>query len=161
LQLPGLTALSIEFIPITSACLKDLNTRFPNLQYLTLQAIQLGDDDLSFLSQLKLKFLSIPLTAVAIPAMRTVGHMNSLTDLFLFANESVNDDCVAQLTGLSQLHVLRLDGTSITDAGLESLSKMQSLKLLNVSNCKRLTEAGVRKLQKALPACKIVSDFPG
>lgn len=160
LQLPGLTALSIEFVPITSAGLKDLNTRFPNLEYLTLQALQLGDDDLSFLSQLKLKFLSIPLTAVATPAMRTVGQMNSLTDLFLFANESLNDECVAQLTGLSQLHVLRLDGTSITDAGLESLSKLQSLELLNVSNCKRLTEAGVRKLQKALPACKIVSDFP-
>ncbi len=47
-----------------------------------------------------------------------------------------------------------LNGTSITDSGLEHLTMLSQLLFLDLSNTK-VTDAGVRKLQQAMPNCKI------
>ena len=48
----------------------------------------------------------------------------------------------------------------LSDKGLESIAKMSSLTYLDILNNPQLTESAVRKLQAALPNCKILSDFP-
>jgi hypothetical protein len=55
---------------------------------------------------------------------------------------------------LNQLHVLWLTGPQVTDAALERfkvLSRLQAMRL----NRTRVTDAGEKKLQQALPHCYI------
>ncbi len=54
------------------------------------------------------------------------------------------------------LEVLCLDGTAISDAGLWQLHVMQKLEFLHIRNCPNLTDAGVARLDKALPNCLII-----
>ena len=49
---------------------------------------------------------------------------------------------------------LLLSGTKVSDGGLEHLETLKSLTLRKT----KVTRAGVAKLQKALPDCKIVWD---
>jgi hypothetical protein len=55
---------------------------------------------------------------------------------------------VAQITGLQSLNI---GATKLTDAGLEKLAALKSLRVLEVTSGNRYTFAGVRKLQKAIP----------
>jgi len=56
---------------------------------------------------------------------------------------------------LSQLRRLDLDGTQVTDSGLENLRGLTQLRDLNL-NGTDVTDAGVQLLRKALPNCQIV-----
>ena len=59
---------------------------------------------------------------------------------------------------LQNLEDLRLDDTKITDAGLKDVAKLKQLTFLYLGST-QITKAGVAELQKALPKCKIYSDF--
>jgi hypothetical protein len=116
-----------------------------------------------------------------------VSHLASLQGLkdVGLIDTSITDEACKTLATLPLLESVHLDGTRISDAGLETLSTSNTLKLLTIAACKRisdqcleslakigsltelqiqnnpqLTEAAVRKLQDALPKCQIVSDFP-
>ncbi len=56
--------------------------------------------------------------------------------------------------GFPQLEDLTLRGSNVTDASLENLKGMFQLRVLCLSETK-VTDAGVAKLQQALPNCKI------
>jgi hypothetical protein len=60
---------------------------------------------------------------------------------------------------MAQLDSLRLDGTPITDAGLEHLKQLAQLRTLWL-NYTHATLAGVTKLRQALPDCKIEYSRP-
>ena len=60
----------------------------------------------------------------------------------------------SHLAGSPQLQILDLDGTRVTDAGLEDLTGLTQLATLDLSDT-RVTDAAVAKLQQALPNCKI------
>jgi internalin A len=49
---------------------------------------------------------------------------------------------------------LWLNGTKVTDSGLEHLKGLMRLKELDLSNT-NVTDEGVKKLKKALPNCNI------
>lgn len=53
------------------------------------------------------------------------------------------------------LLALSLEGSDITDLGLIHLESMSKLNHLNLHDCPDITDAGVARLQKALPQCKI------
>jgi len=72
----------------------------------------------------------------------------------------VTDAGLEHLEGLTNLEVLGLAGTRVTDAGLERLKGMTSLRRLELHRVKnapymQVTDEGVKKLQEALPDCKI------
>lgn len=59
---------------------------------------------------------------------------------------------------LASVETLVLNNTKVSDIGLQHLSRLQRLRFLHLQMCPRVTAAGVRKLQMALPNCRIV--FP-
>jgi len=60
----------------------------------------------------------------------------------------------AQFKGLTQLRVLGLSGTQVTDAGLQHLKGLTQLRKLYLNNTK-VTNAGAESLRKALLAPRI------
>ncbi len=67
----------------------------------------------------------------------------------------ITDAGLQHLAELSQLSGLNVEGTQVTDVGLEHLEEMSHLDWLRLSGTK-VTNEGVKKLQKALPNCEIV-----
>ncbi len=64
------------------------------------------------------------------------------------------------MTALPKLRNLNLSACNrITDEGLSTLAKMTSLEQLRLQTNSQLTETAIRKLQAALPDCRIESDF--
>jgi len=58
------------------------------------------------------------------------------------------------LKSLTNLSVLHLDYTKISDAGLVHLKSLINLTYLNLKDTK-ISRAGIAKIRKALPNCKI------
>ena len=83
----------------------------------------------------------------------------NMEELDLF-RAKVDDESLLLIAGFAKLKNLNLNDTLITDLGLETLAGMPALTTLRISGCKGFTEAGIRKLEAALPKCQIVSDFP-
>jgi hypothetical protein len=54
------------------------------------------------------------------------------------------------------LEALDLTGTNVTDKGLRHLEHMSNLQILALTDCPNITDAGVSRLRKALPNCKIL-----
>jgi len=99
-------------------------------------------------------------------------------DVIIFSNLTVNDTSLAstksfadlkwlsltgtQITDTELVHLkdstdlrfLHLNDTQITDTGLEQLRELTSLQRLHLNNTK-VTDEAVKKLQLALPKCKI------
>ncbi len=67
----------------------------------------------------------------------------------------VSADGLRAVAGLPRLRNLYLQGDNVTDAGLRHLEAMQGLRVLRVDGCPNVTEAGVERLKKALPGCKV------
>jgi serine/threonine protein kinase len=71
----------------------------------------------------------------------------------------VNDNCLRDLAKSKTIRSLMLSGNKrMTDAGLQSLEKLNSLVDLQIQNNPQLTEPAIKKLAAALPNCKITWD---
>ena len=64
--------------------------------------------------------------------------MLTLSDCF------VTDRGVAEIAEISTLEVLRLNSTDITDKSFELLRRLKHLKQLEVSHCRKITNAGMK-----------------
>jgi len=64
------------------------------------------------------------------------------------------DETAAHLSGLTSLQTLELGSTQLSDAGLAHLSRLTSLQRLSLGGT-QVTDAGCRRLEAALPNCKI------
>ena len=71
----------------------------------------------------------------------------------------ITDGGLVFLKEMHQLDNLGLAKTGISDAGLHHLEGMTQLRYLNLTDTK-VTDEGVKKLQQALPDCKIVREYP-
>ena len=81
----------------------------------------------------------------------TEGHVYSVR----LNNTTITDAGLVHLKEMTKLRRLNLGNTKITDAGLEHLKRSDhSLGSLDLSNTK-VTANGVKKLQTALPNCEI------
>ena len=90
----------------------------------------------------------------------TLEHLKELTKLqFLYlSGTQVTDAGLEHLKGLSNLKLLLLGNTKVTDAGLVHLKGLTKLQYLDVF-LTHVTADGVKKLQQALPNCKIRRHF--
>ena len=83
-------------------------------------------------------------------------HLNGLTKLETLNlwYTKITDTGLAYLKGMTKLKWLDLGFTGVTDAELMHLEGLTSLKRLSLRATK-ITPAGVKKLQQALPNCRI------
>ncbi len=111
-----------------------------------------GAGELQHLTSLgQLKVNSTPISNAG------VGGFGKLDKLWLLdlANTKVGDAGVATLSPLPKLLVLDLsNNVAVTDASVPALSKLSKLVELKLGGTK-VTADGVKKLQAALPKCKI------
>lgn len=82
------------------------------------------------------------------------GSTHSLS----FAGRNVTDDGLHHVAKLTNLRRLGLEWTRISDRGLDELHELHDLEEVDIlaTDC---TLAGVRRLKKAIPSCKIVSEY--
>ncbi len=71
------------------------------------------------------------------------------------SGSTVTDAGLATVSDLRDLENLNLKSTGVTDAGLRRLEGMKKLRLLDLRSCPALTREGIARLQKALPNCEI------
>jgi hypothetical protein len=104
----------------------------------------------------ELRSLYLADTKVSDAGMAELARFPRLANLH-FSSPAVTD---AGLKSLARLPLvdLRAGQCQFTDAGLESLYEMKTLRHLAIPQSK-VTRAGVERLHVALPHCKIVSDF--
>jgi hypothetical protein len=124
------------------------------------------DNTLAALTPLrKLRFLSIrseDVTNAGLAHVRSLVHLQSLelfshAHWFGFLNDlRFDDDGLSEIAALSNLQELRIGPCDINDTGLEHLTSLRKLRLLEFHETEaRLTRAGVEQLSRALPDCKI------
>ncbi len=74
---------------------------------------------------------------------------------------SPEEDAIRQLGGeinstSGEVTYITLANSFITDAGMEHLKGMTSLKSLDLSFTKKITDAGLAEIQAALPECDVI-----
>lgn len=87
--------------------------------------------------------------------LEEVAGLPNLRELTLDSRRNP-DEALELLDGLKKLETLSLSGTSVTDAGLKHLFRMQSLKSVRLVNAEKVSAAGVGALHAALPNCKVI-----
>lgn len=139
--------------PITDAGLENLKG-LDQLCELNLDHTEIVGTALEHLGGLKqLKYLSLTDTKVDDAGLVHLQKLNRLIDLRL-DHTRVTDTGLMCLKGLSQLQVLSLGGTKVTDQGVTYLEGLRQLERLYLYDT-LVKQEGVKKLQQALPDCKI------
>jgi len=151
-HLKNLTGLNAAGTRISSKGLQDIPL-LSGLTMLGLDRFQATDEAFKVLNAVGKLHLLANLRAAGgkRPAKLTDVESIDLHSLF-----KVNDEALKQLSACSNVKIMDLGGTGITDAGLKELAHFPSLTLLKlVSKPEHVTESGVSELQKALPKLKI------
>ena len=175
--LTRLTCLLLKGTKVTDAGLKCL-TGLTQFKELDLNGTKVTDAGLEYLTgMIQLRELELNETKVTDAGLKHLTGLTHLQQLGLNGTK-VTDAGLEHLKGLTHLLALRLDGTKITDAGLEHLEGLTQLGELYLTSTKvtdaglehlkglaqlkilqlagtPVTDEGVKKLQQALPNCKI------
>ncbi len=107
-----------------------LLSQFTDLENLFLPGVDVSDDGLSHLRQLrKLTLLNLDFT-------------------------NIGDEGLSHLSELNNLESLNLNGTRISDAGLIHLQKLTKLRHVSARQT-RVTKQGAQQLQAKLPGCRV------
>ncbi|MGA2254799.1 MAG: hypothetical protein ABSG53_09070 [Thermoguttaceae bacterium] len=149
-QLRSFQFCSIQFTDAGLAHIKGLK----QLHEVDIQGTQITDAGLEHLKGLtQLQMLLLTHTKVTSAGLAHIKRLSRMQILYLQETQ-ITDVGLVNLKGLSQLQRLDLADTCVTDAGLDYLKGLSQLMWLRVS-ATRVTDEGVRKLQEALPNCKI------
>jgi hypothetical protein len=127
---------SLSFDSATDQNLENIKG-LANLQELDLRNAPVTDAGLRHLEGLpKLQSLAIGTKRLLIPC-------------------TLSDECLIHVHRLTGLRTLVIEGVPISDAGLESLSSLKELEILElVSVGPKVTDAGIAKLKRTLPLLK-------
>lgn len=111
--------------------------------------------------------------------LKELAGLKDLQALYLFYTYSLSDGVLRELAGLKDLKVLDISHTRVTDVGSKELARLTNLQALNLAETTvtdavlkdlakltnlqsldlrgtKVTAAGVARLQRELPACKVV-----
>ncbi|MDF1745722.1 MAG: protein kinase [Gimesia sp.] len=156
-NMPSLRHLNICSTQISNSGVERLKD-MKQLEFLNLGTSQIDDLGLGYLAGLtNLKSLTIFSTQTTDSGLKHLKGMEQLVNLGL-GNTSITNAGLVYLKDLKSLEKLGLDSTSISDVGLQHLHELKMLEDLNLKQTK-VTPQGIASLQKALPKCKIESDF--
>ncbi len=156
-QLKGLRQLDLLYLGqtrITDAGLKHLAS-FPQLKRLEISYVDIMDTGMKLLGSLtQLEELTLDHDHITSSDLAHIRGLKRLQSLYLDCN-NVTDAGVAYIEKFRQLRFLSLfNNNMITDSGIEHLSTLTQLTHLYLGNM-QVTDEGVKKLQQALPNCKI------
>ena len=150
---------SIEFVCLacdkrfTDADMEHVES-LPRLKMLRLGSANITNAGLQHLAILTdLEDLSLGRTQVSDAGLEHVQGLTQLRRLNLYAT-NISDSGLEYLKGLGQLKALYLGKTKVSDACLEPLQGLSQLEELYLNDT-QVTDEGVKKLQQALPNCKI------
>jgi len=152
--------IDLSYEPVTNSGLAHLSD-LKELKELHLVGTRVDSEGLRHLSDLvSLRFLYLRDTGVGDAGLK---YLSSLTELkhLDFSYTQVGDTGMKYLSGLKLLTLMDLRGTRVGDAGLVHLSGLESLEWLFIDHTKfsndqkYFSDAGVKKLQEALPDCHI------
>lgn len=128
--------------------------RLSQLRELELEGYPVDDAELASIKGLgqlrKLRLGSTELTDAGLEHLKGLSQLSELRLDFT----SITNKGLEHLKGLSQLQTLDISATKITDAGLEYLDGLSQLKELRLYSTS-VSDESVKKLQRALPNCKI------
>lgn len=130
------------------------------IEVLDLTDTDLDDEALARLAgSTRLKSLSLAGTKIGNDGLRHIADLTELEELWLSSTE-IDNQGLLHLANLRKLTALGVSNTGLTDAAVPILKRFTRLEYLelnvNVRSSTRLTERGLRELQKALPNCYIV-----
>ncbi len=147
-DLPGLREARLDHLPVSDAGLASLErVRKLGLAYTQVRGRALA----SFAQLAALDLTGAALGAETLPAL---ARLKNLRELCL-AYTTVDDRALGLLRPLVAIETLDLAATEVTDAGVDTLGALRALRLLDLRHT-RVTEAAVKRLQKALPACRVL-----
>ena len=179
-RLSDLTTLDFSETPVGDRALEHLRG-MNKLQILNLSATAVTDSGLEHLARLTaLEILRLNRTLVTGAGLEHVAGLENLNELWLIEarvtdeglshikglrhlrilrlalNPRISDAGLKYIEGLTQLEELDLINTGVSDAGLDHLAHLVNLRQLFLdSPSTSVTDAGVKKLQGALPHCAI------
>jgi hypothetical protein len=155
--LANLTNLNLGMLRITDVGLghiKDLVT----MTDLNLTTTEITDAGLRYLNGLiNLKSLSLAITGTT---NRGLAHLTNLINLetLNLSLTGITDEGLKLLLNFPKLTTLNLGGMrQITGVGLGHLKSLHNLRTLILVDVRRITPAGIRDLQEALPNCNIIT----
>ena len=134
--------------------------RLSSLQVLALRDVHIITPDLAFLEKLsQLEVLDLYRTRLSTrntwnPPIEDLSHLSGLANLRRLDLSQLRVSDIGPLGSLTRLVYLDLRDNSITDAGLDHLKGLTSLRDLYLDGT-QVTNAGVKKLKEALPYCII------
>lgn len=142
LQLPELRGLEFSQSRVTPAGLANCEERIPHLNTITFFGCSFPSQDMDF------------------SALQQWSPSARYAQL-RFDNTSLTDQDLAALAELTEFGgKLRITSSDrVTDQGLSYLAAMKKLRELDVRALPNITEAAVRRLERELPATKVVSDY--
>jgi beta-lactamase regulating signal transducer with metallopeptidase domain len=152
--LTKLRSLNLSNPDITDAGLKQLEG-MTQLHALWLSSTQVTDAGLEYLKDHfpDLDFLYLSETKISDAGLKNLEGLLQLTALNL-GKTQITDAGLQHVKALANLRFLFLDDTAVTDAGLAHLNGLRGLQQLSLRNT-QVTAAGAKKLEQALPKCKI------
>lgn len=126
--------------------------QLPNLKTIRLEYVRNADAFLEHIAALasleELSFHRAWFSATGAAQLRTFPRLEVLR------LGSANDNALDQIAAVSQLKELELAYGHISDTGLDHLSRLPRLERISLWHT-RVTSAGIAKLQRRLPSCKI------
>ena len=106
----------------------------------------------------RLTTLDLRNTLITDAGLEHIAGLKQLDCLHL-SSTSIRGDGLQHFENLTNLWMLSLDHTQVTDASLNHLRGLHRVQFLDLSDTK-VTDEVVKKLQQALPNCKITADMP-
>lgn len=153
-SLPDLEEIYLFRTPITDDGLRFLSS-CSKLTRLELAQVPITNEGLSHVAKVNsLQRLKLSCTEITDDGLKHLGRLKSLNRLVLAHNRMIKGEGFVYLRRLQGLRTLELEDVPINDACLAHIEQQTSLRRL-ILNRTLVTDAGVARLQAALPSCRI------
>jgi len=126
-----------------------------NLKHIHISNSLIGDGTLETMSRLKeLTSIGFQNNRFTDDGFKWLEHMPQLTDLWVGSAGRVSDAAMPHFAKLTNLKILELQSSVVTDAGIMQLKDIKSLKGLILCGGS-VTKEGARELEAAIPGLKV------